>query len=298
MTGVVILSACLLQGSLDHLVPTVTIFGQLARRCNDQPFFRPCQSHIQQPQPLVALFVLGMIASGLHHLRHLCAGQFPNGPALGPHDFLITGRTPFRGVGQDHDGRFQSFRSMNRHHADHIARRPHLPFDFQIIGLHPDQKPCEARDITALVGEGLAEQGVDAILGFWSQTTEQALATAMTGQDALDEIIGPQEIGLTAQIIQNCHRVGEFICAVSQGFPQMAAPVSAVGEIEQHLFGPAKQRRFERGSQRQGIFWCRKKGQNCRQILDRELCPNLQTVGTGDRQACSLAGANDLRKQL
>ena len=61
----------------------------------------------------------------------------------------------------------------------------------------------------------------------------------MAGQDAGDQVIGAQEIGLAAQVVQ--HRPRFVMGRLAQGFPQEFLVSAMMRQREQVLFRPAKQ---------------------------------------------------------
>ena len=182
---------------------------------------------------------------------------------------------------------------MRGHHADLVPGGVHLALNGHIIGFHPDQEPRQAGHIRRLIGQRLRQKLVNAIFRLIPQPRQKPFAPVVPGQRAFDQIKGPQEIRLIAQVPQHVHGLG-MPRAVAQGFPQ--EPLTAVGQPKQLILAPPTKGRAQNGGQRQIILRRGQKRQKRRQILNRKLGPQPQPVSPGNRQALGLAGPDDLGK--
>ena len=88
------------------------------------------------------------------------------------HHLWQFGGFAWRCVGQNYDRRLQALGAMDRHHTNFVANTVHLTFDFQIVGIQPDEKPCEIGNIAALIGQRLADQSINPFGCFWSQLAQ------------------------------------------------------------------------------------------------------------------------------
>ena len=88
------------------------------------------------------------------------------------HDQWCFGVLSWRGVGQNDDRRLQALGAMDGHHTNFVTNTVHLTLDLKIIGVQPDEKPSEIRNIAALIGQRLADQSINPFGGFWSQLAQ------------------------------------------------------------------------------------------------------------------------------
>ena len=88
-----------------------------------------------------------------------------------------------------------------------VAGIVHLAFDFQVISFHPRQETGQAGHFVTLIGERLAEQGIDAVLGFVTQPCEKFPAAVMPCQNPLDQV-GSHALGveLVGCLASSCTR--------------------------------------------------------------------------------------------
>ena len=145
------------------------------------------------------------------------------------------------GVRQDHDLGFQPLCAMHRHHPYPLPRRLGLPFDVDLIGVQPDQKAGQAGHVAAFIGQRLVQQLIDRLLGLIAQPGNQTAAAIVADQHALQQIIGPQIIDLSAHIGQKGLDRVIFWPGSQQTFPQISRPV--MGQIEQSRLADAAQGR-------------------------------------------------------
>ena len=154
---------------------------------------------------LVVLFVLRPIGAQVSAL----------GSTLTKNERLLLSWIAPRGIGQNDNRRLKAFGTMYRHDPDSVTGAVHLTFDFKVVGFHPDQKPGQAIDCALLIGHRLGQKRINAILGLLPKTREKLLAPVMARQNPLDKIIGAQEIGVIAQVVQYPLGFWEFRAAVT-----------------------------------------------------------------------------------
>ena len=186
---------------------------------------------------------------------------------------------------------------MDCHDPDTVACRIHLPLDFHIIGLEPDQEAGQTVHRLLLIAHRLAQKGINALLRLWTQAREQAVAAPVARQDAFDEVIGPQEIGVVAQVAQDLDRVRKIRGAVVQLPPQVSRR-PPLRQIIERRFGPTEKRRFQRDSQGIAVLRKGEKRQERGQIPHGNFRPDLEPVGPCNRQVERLALADDLVEQI
>ena len=185
---------------------------------------------------------------------------------------------------------------MHRHDPQGFARAVRRPLDLQIVRLRPLQETGQCRYGGLLVGQCLLEERVDPVLRLLAQAPDQQAAALVAGQDTLDQVIGAQEVGLAAQVVQDGQN-SRMRVAVPKRWPEVfrRAPV---GEREEILLRQAEQRRAERGGKGQRILGRFEEGQKRDDVPHREFGHDLQPVGARDWQGLLLAGADDLLEQL
>ena len=110
---------------------------------------------------------------------------------------------------------------MDGHHPDLVTFAVKLALDLDIVGFHPDQKTGQAGHVRDLVGQRLRQKFVNPVLGLGPQPRQQFAASVMAVQHPLDQIIGAQEIGLRAQVVQEIDGRG-MAGGVAQGLPEIA----------------------------------------------------------------------------
>ena len=88
-------------------------------------------------------------------------------------------------IRQDHDGGFQAFGAMHRHHPHHVTGFAELAFHLQGICGGPGHKTREAGNFRCFIGQGLAQQGINAVFRLRPQSFREALPGAVAGQNAL-----------------------------------------------------------------------------------------------------------------
>ena len=129
---------------------------------------------------------------------------------------------------------------MHGHHANAVTLAFHLALDFKVVGFHPRQKAGQTGHARAFVGERLRQQGIDPVFCLWPQPSQQIAPPIVPDQDALDQVIGAQKIRFAAQVIQ--YRQGSSVVRIAQSLPQKAVFGAMMGQREQVLFRPAKER--------------------------------------------------------
>ena len=267
----------------------------LARAGHDQPAARTGEGDIQQADAFVIIpaFAFGALVGDLW--RAVFCAQLPDRFAIGKHVNLVKiAGLAVGGIGQDDDGGLQPLGTVHRHHPDARTFAVHLAFYGDVIGFQPDQKPGEAWGFQPFIGEGLRQKFVDAVFGLGAKPREQAAAAIVAGQNPFHQIERTQVIGVVAQIFQHGDGFG-VAGMVAQRFPEIA--LAGLGKGEQRGLAPAAKRRAQQGRKRQIILGCCQKGQQCRQILDSQFCPQLQPVCPRNRQTQLFTGADDLGKQ-
>ena len=78
---------------------------------------------------------------------------------------------------------------MHSHHADLVGCTVDLPFDLQIIGLHPLQKSCQAGHFGPLIGQRLTQQRIDTVFCLCAHAGQQIAAAIVFGEDAFNQIV-------------------------------------------------------------------------------------------------------------
>ena len=185
-------------------------FGlRIPRTRHNQPRARPGQRHIQKPRAFGGLVGLAARAGLSNGNRRSIAAGFPNRQPAGQQiDFVTILRVTISGVRQDDNRRLKPLRPMRGHHADLVPGGVHLALDGHVIGFHPDQEPRQAGHIRRLIGQRLRQKLVDPVLGLIPQTRQKPFAPVVPGQRPFDQIKGPQEIRLIAQVPQHLHGLG------------------------------------------------------------------------------------------
>ena len=214
--------ARLLRPGADHFVPG-GLFRHLPGSAQDQPAFRTGQCNIQQALIFFFLSASRLFPRCLNHGRAFCARGAPADSAL-PHLDQRRGarRVAVGAVGQDHHRRLQPLRAMHRHHPDTPARAVGLTLDLDIVGVQPAEEAGQARHVHPLVGQRLAQQFVDPVLGLGPQPRQQPPASAVPRQHPLDQLEWPQEIRPSAQIVEDCRRLRKLLPAPAELLPQKA----------------------------------------------------------------------------
>ena len=83
---------------------------------------------------------------------------------------------------------------MHGHHPDAVARAIGAALHLDLAGFQPDEEAGQARHLHPFISHRLRQQRVDPVLGFGAKTGKQVTTTVVPGQDALDQVVGPQEI--------------------------------------------------------------------------------------------------------
>ena len=95
----------MLHGGFGFVIPAFTILAQVASGTDDQPLFRPCQSHIKQPVTF-GLFGLQVAFAGLGQgAGHCGAGHVPQRMAVLHQKRIAQVYVALRRIWQDHDWR-------------------------------------------------------------------------------------------------------------------------------------------------------------------------------------------------
>ena len=68
---------------------------------------------------------------------------------------------------------------MNGHYSYFVANTVHLPLNLKIVRIKPHQKPGEAGHTSALIGQRLADQSVNALGGLVAQLSQKRRASTL-----------------------------------------------------------------------------------------------------------------------
>src|SRR6056297_306517 len=162
-------------------------------------------------------------------------------------------------VGENDDRALEALGPMNRHHPDPRICAGGLALDLDRMTFVPGQKAGETRGCGLLVAHRLPQERVYALLRLDPEPGEQPCAAAMAGEQTLDKLVGAEEVGLPAQIIQNFEGWAMPIARVPQRLPEKAP--ARPGEPVEIPLGPAEERRAKCGGQREVVFGKCQKGQ-------------------------------------
>ncbi len=286
--------ACGLHPVADHAVPAFVAGAGFARGADDQPAFGAGHRDIEQAAAFAVLRGLTVIAGLLEERWQAGGGAGPVGVVASGEECVAGGGFAFGGVGKDDDRRLQPFGAVDGHHADAVFGGVHLAFDFQIVSAHPFNKAGERGDFGGFIGERLGEKGVDAVLGLWPKPGEKAASAVVAGQQAVDQVIGAQEVGLLAQVVEDRERVR--VGPVAQRLPQIA--LAGLGEGVELLFGPAEKRGAEGAGERKVILGQGEEAEERADILDGEFGTDAKTVSPGNGQALGFQRADDGREEV
>ena len=143
----------------NHVVPRrVRRFANLTCSGDDQPVFGPCHADIKQPVTLFCLCLFDRVF-GLCMTRGLFVFRgLPDDLIAIGDDLVPQGASHLATVGHDHNRRFQSFRTVNRHHANTVTSAFGAAFDFKIVGAHPLKEAGQRRHRGFFVNQSLLQQ--------------------------------------------------------------------------------------------------------------------------------------------
>ncbi len=119
------------------------------------------------------------------------------------------------GVGEDDDGGFEALGAVHGHDADGVAGLLGVALELAGVELQPVEEAFEGGGVAALVGQGLAEEGLDGLGGVGAEAGQEALAAAAGAQDVGVELEGRHEV-------RTAHPAGQAlvdgsVCAAGAG---------------------------------------------------------------------------------
>ena len=196
------------------------------------------------------------------------------------------------GVGQDHHGRLEALGAVHGHQANHplVARQRAL--DRDVLGRQPAGEAQQAGHLRPLVGQRLVQHRVDPLSGLWPEALQQAAAAVMANEDAFDQIVGAQEIGVVAQVLQHRQRRP---APRAQGLPQ--ATGTTLRQRVQLGLAPAQKRRAQGRGQRQVVVAAGHEAQQRGEVAHGEVGGDTEDIGARERQAAGLQRCRQRRIQ-
>ena len=129
-----------------------------------------------------------------------------------------------RGVGEDHDRRFQPLGAVHRHHPHLVARHLHVALDLGLALRAARRRSPAATASRALVVEREIEELVERVVGFVAEPRQDALAPAVGAEQARIErerrcVAPPRRAARSALRPRSKHRAAAARAAPRAGCP-------------------------------------------------------------------------------
>ena len=119
------------------------------------------------------------------------------------------------------------------------------------VAVEPGEEAGEARGLDALVGEGLVDEGVDAVLGLGAEAGDEAAAAVVADEDAGEELVGAEVVGLGEEVGEERAHLGPAAGLVAERAPEAAG--AGVGELEELALGEAAEGAAQQGGEREVV---------------------------------------------
>ena len=163
--------------------------------------------------------------------------------------------------------------------------------------VEPGEEAGEAGGLDALVGEGLVDEGVDAVLGLGAEAGGEAAAAVVADEDAGEELVGAEVVGLgergRARRARTLGPAGVGRGARARGVPARGWARSKSSRSERPPSGAA-----EEGGEGEVVGGGGGEAERGEEVVDGELAPHAQEVGAGDGDAGALQLADDGVEEL
>ena len=181
---------------------------------------------------------------------------------------------------------------MHRHHPDRPCAG--LPLDVHVRRGEPAEEARQARHLELLVGQRLRQERVDGLRRFRAEAGEQAAAAVVADEDALQHLVGAQDVGDAQQVGQ--HRLGGGVGPrIAQAVQRRPLRPWASAKSPASPVAPSGER--STAARDEVVVGRRGPGQRGDQVAHRHVVRQLQAVGPGKVEAARLAGADDVMEQ-
>ena len=193
------------EGLADEGVPALAGLGGLvgAGAADDEPGLRAGEGDVEEAAALLADqraaggFGLGEGPGGA------VGGDLPDGLAGGfeAEDLRrVLGVAAGGGVGEDDDGGFEALGAVDGHDPDLVGGFLGAALHLDLGVVEPGDEAGEAGGLDGLVGEGLVDEGVDAVLGLGAEAGGELPAAVVADEDAGEELVRAEEVGLGEEV--------------------------------------------------------------------------------------------------